>query len=842
VTLRLNDLPIRRKLTLITMVSSMVALTLACAAFVIHDVATSRDQMVKDWSSHADIVGNNSTAALGFRLADDAQSNLDSLGVEPHLTDAAIYDADGTLFASFSRGGDAGAVRPEASPTPGHVFRNKHLELTRPILLDGKPFGTIYVRANLETLDARVLRYAVITVLVLAGSATVAYLLVVWLQPVITEPVVHLAETARTISAEKNYAVRAVKRGNDELGALIDCFNEMLLQIQQRDVELTLHREHLEEQVASRTEELRNVNAQLVVEKDRAEEASRAKSAFLANMSHEIRTPMTAILGYTEMMLEPDQTPAERHDHLQTIRRNARHLMDLINDILDISKIEAGKMTVERIPFDLPQLVGEVVSLMRPRARQKGLRCCVTVAGAVPRIVKSDPLRLRQILVNLIGNAIKFTSNGSISVRISCADQVGGRLRVTFAIEDSGIGIDAEQIGRLFQPFTQADSSTTRRFGGTGLGLAISHRLAQLLGGDITARSTLGAGSTFVLTIDGGDADGVTMLSPEELSLPDDLAKPETGAAEPATATPPAAVTQSIADAHGAAGEAPAGPVTLRGRILLAEDGPDNQVLISTHLRKAGAQVVIAGDGKVALALALRERFDLVVMDMQMPNMDGYQATRELRRRGFTGPIVALTAHAMAGDREKCIRAGCTDYLSKPIEKARLLATIHHYLNDLTRRGSSTATAAGQVTPASPAEAPVATAQSDEPGLTPPTEPAPESLPGAVLVSSFKDDPDLTEVLGRFVETLPHRVQKLTELLAHNDLAELGRIVHQMKGASGGYGFAILSKLAAKAEQKIKSKEPLEAVAADVNELIAMIRRVEGYVEPPGRGTPKAAA
>ena len=840
-TLRLNDLPIRRKLTLITMISSTVALMLACAAFVIHDVTTSRSQMVKDWSSHADIVGNNSTAALGFGLGDDARSNLHSLGVEPHLTDAAIYDADGKLFAWFSRNGEEGAVRPEASPTPGHVFRNKHLELTRPILLDGKPFGTIYVRADLKALNARVLRYAVITVLVLAGSATVAYFLVVWLQPVITEPVVHLAETARTISADKNYAVRAVKRGNDELGVLIDCFNEMLLQIQQRDVELTLHREHLEEQVATRTEELRNVNAQIVIEKDRAEEASRAKSAFLANMSHEIRTPMTAILGYTEMMLEPDPTPAERQEHLQTIRRNARHLMDLINDILDISKIEAGKMTVERIPCDLPQLVGEVVSLMRPRASQKGLRCYVTVTSKIPRTVKSDPLRLRQILVNLVGNAVKFTSSGSIGIQVSCADD-GGRLRVTFAIEDSGIGIDAEQMGRLFQPFTQADNSMTRRFGGTGLGLAISHRLAELLGGDITARSTPGAGSTFVLTIDGGEAAGVAMLSRDELSILNRAAKSEAAAAEQSFTAPAAAdaVITSMSDTVGGVGEAPPRPVTLRGRILLAEDGPDNQVLISTHLRKAGAQVVIAADGEIAVRFVERERFDLVIMDMQMPNMDGYQATEELRRRGFTVPIVALTAHAMAGDREKCIRAGCSDYLTKPIEKARLLETIHHYLSSAKHGSGNSGVMERIAVQAAPTDAPSTAPASAASAAVPAS--ASEPSPGDVLVSSFKDDPDLMEVLGKFVDTLPDRVQKLGEVLAHKDLAELGRIVHQMKGASGGYGFAILSKLAAKAEQKIKAKAPFEAIAADVNELIAMIRRVEGYVEPGGRGRPKAAA
>ena len=792
--MRLKDLPIRRKLTLITMISSTVALLLACAAFVVHDVATSRDHMVKDLTAHADIVGNNSTAALIFGDEEDARQNLASLRAERHLTDAAIYDLDGRLFASFCR--DGAPVLPEPGAAAGHVFRDKHLELIRPILLHGKPVGTIYVRTDLGAMYERVGRYAVITALVLLGSSTVAYLLVSWLQRVITNPIVHLAETARTISADKNYSVRAVRDGNDELGVLIDCFNEMLLQIQQRDGELTLHREHLEEQVGNRTEELRSVNAQLVVEKDRAEEASRAKSAFLANMSHEIRTPMTAILGYSEMMLEPEQTLSDRHDHLQTIRRNARHLMDLINDILDISKIEAGKMTVENINCDLPQLVGEVVSLMRPRASEKGLVCDVVVATPIPRTVRTDPLRLRQILVNLVGNAIKFTGSGTVGVRLSCVRRGVDNI-LSFSIEDSGIGIDAEQMGRLFQPFTQADSSMTRRFGGTGLGLAISHRLAALLGGDITVGSTPGAGSTFTLTINGGNAAGVEMV--EDLR------------AVVASSTPAADADRST---H------------LWGRILLAEDGPDNQVLISTYLRRAGADVFVAADGQVAIDLAREHRFDLVVMDMQMPNVDGYTATAELRRLNFTMPIIALTAHAMAGDREKCIRAGCTDYLTKPIDKIRLLGTIHHHL-----RPASHHEPAATSNPPTPSAKDAGTPQQ------------PAEAGGDVLVSAFKDDPDLMDVLGRFVGSLPDRVKTLNELLAQNDMSELGRLVHQMKGASGGYGFAVLSKIAAKAEQKIKHKDPVDAIAADVKELVAMIRRVEGYVEQPSSrdGAPKAA-
>jgi CheY-like chemotaxis protein/HPt (histidine-containing phosphotransfer) domain-containing protein len=376
----------------------------------------------------------------------------------------------------------------------------------------------------------------------------------------------------------------------------------------------------------------------------------------------------------------------------------------------------------------------------------------------------------------------------------------------------------------------------TRRFGGTGLGLAISQRLATLLGGDITARSTPGAGSRFVLTIDGGPAVSSDAAWVKELSA----VLPAASASTVDTAGVNVAASSSSSSSSSSVAQG-GGVPRLSGRILLAEDGPDNQVLISTYLRKAGAAVVIVPDGKAAVDAVVRgESFDLVVMDMQMPVLDGYGATAELRGRGYAMPVVALTAHALSGDREKCIRAGCTDYLTKPIDKQRLLSTIQHYLVQ-AKSGSAPSSAVAATASPSPS-VPIAA------GDATPSVPASsgDAAQPEVLVSGFKDDPDLMEVLGKFVGTLPERVQKLSELLARNDLAELGRLVHQMKGASGGYGFPVLSKIAAKAEQKIKAKEPLEAVAADVNELIGMIRRVEGYgrgqppVPRPGRGQPPA--
>ena len=383
-----------------------------------------------------------------------------------------------------------------------------------------------------------------------------------------------------------------------------------------------------------------------------AEAASRSKSAFLANMSHEIRTPVSAVVGYADLLVDDDAAGGppspERAAAPEAIRRNARHLLGLISDILDLSKIEAGKMTAERIPVDLPALLADVAALMRPRATGKGLAFAVELAGPVPRTIHTDPLRLKQILVNLLGNAAKFTAAGSVTLRVAC----DGR-QVAFAVTDTGIGLSGEQVGRLFRAFAQADESTTRKFGGTGLGLAISRRLAQLLGGDLTVASAPGVGSTFTAVVDPGDVTGTERVT---------------------ALTPPAPPRAATSAAH-----APDADPRLDGcRVLLAEDGEDNQLLIGLYLRRAGATLTVAENGRLGVdaaraAVAAGRPFDLVLTDMQMPELDGYGLAAELRQAGLAVPIVALTAHAMAGDRDQCLAAGCTDYLAKPVDRLALL-------------------------------------------------------------------------------------------------------------------------------------------------------------------------
>jgi diguanylate cyclase (GGDEF)-like protein len=529
--------------------------------------------------------------------------------------------------------------------------------------------------------------------------------------------------------------------------------------------------------------------------RDAAEGANQAKSNFLANMSHEIRTPMTAILGYADMLLDARQSPDERTKCIQTIRRNGEHLIGIINDILDISKIEADRMSAQRIDCDTRQVLADVVALTRARAVQKKLEFKVIADGRIPARINTDPLRLKQILTNLIGNAIKFTRRGHVLLRVSCEESLSSA-RVQFDICDTGIGMNEEQIARLFQPFTQADGSTTRRFGGTGLGLTISKRLAALLGGDISVRSTPGSGSTFSIWIDAGPVgQGVVMLE----SL-DDL--------DAAATTEPAAPRVAAAD------------VALAGRILLAEDGEDNQELLSVHLRRAGAEIVIACNGREAVDAVARpaSAFDLVLMDMQMPELDGYEATRELRRQGYAKPIVALTAHATAEERPRCLAAGCTDFLSKPVTREELLEMAGRYLPrpPATQRPPAAASAA-------PAAASTAAA-------VPPKSVSTSPVGGAErLRSSHAANPKMREIIGKFVGRLPDRVSELERLLAAEDLEALRQAAHQLKGAAGGYGFGAITDAAARLEARIKTHDAFDSITAEVHELIALIARVEGY-------------
>lgn len=529
-----------------------------------------------------------------------------------------------------------------------------------------------------------------------------------------------------------------VKQLQDERDTLKDSYTQiMAAAMEERERRLEEQRkytDHLEKEVARRSADLRDALVS-------ANQASQAKSDFLANMSHEIRTPMTAILGYTDLLIQEYEDLPKAQEWLKIIGRNGKHLLEVINGILDLSKIEAGKMQLEGLACSPVEIIQETAELMRPRAKDKGLALDVEFAGMVPDTIRTDPTRLRQVLMNLIGNALKFTHQGEVKI---VARMVTGSetARMRIDVRDTGIGMTQDQLGKLFEPFSQADNSTTRKYGGTGLGLAISQRLARMLGGNLVVSSTHEKGSLFIVTLETGPVAEQRLVDGEQILKQWDQDRAVSAASEPKVHENP-----------------------LKGvRVLLAEDGQDNQRLISTLLRRAGAVVTVAENGQIAFDLATgatRESkpFDLIFMDMQMPVLDGYSATLKLRQHGYAGPVIALTAHAMSNDRQKCLDAGCSDYAAKPINSVLLIRSAVRNLPK--KRASDGDPGGGQATAAA----------------------------GSVQGSSPK-------LMDRFIADLPGQIARMGKAANEGDLSSLRELAEQMRAGASQRGLDAVARLA----------------------------------------------
>lgn len=496
--LRLENMPLRRKITLGMVLVAGLALVLSSLSYLAFQARLFRQTKVRRVMTLAQVVGDNSRAALAFNDQAAATQILQSLSANPDLQRACLFDASGAIFAAYPAGA---TTFPKMSAEDSAAFHGGTLEVFHGIHQREDRLGSIYLQIGSSDLDTA-FRWHLIFTLALLGALVLLSLAVSFrVQKVITAPLLDLSAVAKRVSDRKDYGARAEVRSKDEIGTLVQSFNGMLDQIEARDAELRIYREHLEEQVEARTEELHTTNQELLVAKQKAEDVSRAKSAFLANMSHELRTPLNAIILYTDLMKEQAEEEGRKQDatDLDRVSGSADHLLRLINDVLDLSKVEAGKMTLASDPVQVEAVVDEVVQGLHPQAAKQGDTLEAEIPAGLPPFL-GDATKLRQILYNLLSNACKFTEQGRVKVVVeSFQKEAAPWLR--FLVSDTGIGMSGEHLARIFQDFTQAEESTSRRYGGTGLGLSLSRRLAELMNGSVSVASEPGKGSTFTLEI-----------------------------------------------------------------------------------------------------------------------------------------------------------------------------------------------------------------------------------------------------------------------------------------------------------------------------------------------------